>query len=46
MLAPAPVFSRRRFRVRFLAALPALFAYDVAWAAGEGMGHLDMLRRR
>ncbi len=40
------VFSRRRFRGRFLAALPTLLAYDVAWAAGEGMGHLDMLRGR
>ena len=27
-----------------LAALPALFAFDVAWAAGEAMGHLDTLR--
>jgi stage V sporulation protein SpoVS len=38
------VFSRRRFRGRLLAALPALFAFDVAWAAGEAMGHLDTLR--
>jgi hypothetical protein len=40
------VFSRRRFRGRFLAALPALLAFDVAWAAGEARGHLDTLRRK
>jgi hypothetical protein len=40
------VFSRGRFRGRFLLSLPALFAYDVAWAAGEAMGHLDTLRGR
>ncbi len=40
------VFSRGRFRGRFLAALPALLAFDVAWAAGEAMGHLDTLQRR
>jgi hypothetical protein len=40
------VFSRRRFRGRFAVAVPTLFAYDVAWAAGEAMGHLDTLRRR
>jgi hypothetical protein len=27
-------------------ALPALVAFDVAWAAGEAMGHLDTLRGR
>jgi hypothetical protein len=40
------VFSRRRCRGRFLAALPALLAFDVAWAVGEARGHLDTLRRR
>jgi hypothetical protein len=40
------VFSRRRCRGRFLVALPALFAFDFAWAAGEAMGHLDTLRGR
>jgi hypothetical protein len=40
------VFSRGRFRGRFLASLPALLAFDVAWAAGEAMGHLDTLRSR
>jgi hypothetical protein len=40
------VFSRGRCRARFLAALPALLAFDVGWAAGEAMGHLDTLRGR
>lgn len=40
------VFSRGRLRARFLAALPVLFAFDVAWAAGEAIGHLDALRGR
>jgi hypothetical protein len=39
------VFSRHRFRGRFLATLPALLAFDAAWAAGEAAGHLDILRR-
>jgi hypothetical protein len=38
------VFSRGRFRGRLLISLPTLFAFDVAWAAGEAMGHLDTLR--
>jgi len=38
------VFSRGRLRTRFLVALPALFAFDVAWAAGEALGHLSSLR--
>jgi hypothetical protein len=33
-------------RGRFLLSLPVLFAYDVAWAAGEALGHLDTLRGR
>jgi hypothetical protein len=40
------VFSRGRLRGRFVLSLPALFAYDVAWAAGEALGHLDTLRGR
>lgn len=40
------VFSRRRCRGRFLAALPVLLAFDVAWALGEARGQLDALRRR
>jgi len=40
------VFGRRRCRTRFLAALPALLAFDVAWAAGEALGHLDTLFHR
>ena len=39
------VFSRGRFRRRFAVALPALLAFDAAWAAGEAMGHMDTLRR-
>ena len=40
------VFSRRRFRARFLVSSPVLLAFDVAWAWGEALGHLDTLRRR
>jgi hypothetical protein len=39
------VFSRRRCRARFVVALPALLAFDSAWAAGEAVGHLHALRR-
>ena len=39
------VFSRGRLRARLVVALPALLAFDAAWAAGEAMGHLDTLRR-
>ncbi len=40
------VFSRRRLRLRLVAATPLLLAYDIAWAAGEAAGHLDSLRAR
>ena len=40
------VFGRRRCRTRFVVALPALLAFDVAWAAGEALGHLDTLLHR
>jgi hypothetical protein len=40
------VLSRRRYRARFVAALPVLLAFDTAWAAGEAMGHLDAVLRR
>ncbi len=40
------VFSRGRYRTRLVVALPALLAFDAAWAAGEAMGHLDTLRGR
>jgi hypothetical protein len=40
------VFSRGRFRGRFVASLPLLLAYDAAWAAGEAVGHVDALRGR
>jgi hypothetical protein len=38
------VFSRRRLRARLVAATPVLLVYDIAWAAGEAVGHLDSLR--
>lgn len=44
--ATRETFSRRRLRLRLLVALPYLVAYDVAWAAGEALGHLDRLRGR
>ena len=40
------VFSKRRHRGAFAVSLPALLAYDVAWALGEARGHADTLRRR
>ena len=40
------VFSRRRLRMCLVLSVPALVAYDVAWAAGEAAGHLDSLRGR
>lgn len=40
------VFSRRRCRTRFLVSLPALLAYDAAWAAGEAVGQLSRVRPR
>jgi hypothetical protein len=38
-------FSRGRLRGRLLVALPYLLAFDVAWATGEALGHLDSMRR-
>jgi hypothetical protein len=38
------VAGKRRFRVRALAALPLIFLFDVAWAAGEAAGHAAALR--
>lgn len=43
------VGSVRRMTVPALAALPLIFAFNVAWAAGEARGHMDVLtagRRR
>jgi hypothetical protein len=40
------VFSRGRFRGRFVGSLPVLLAYHAAWAAGEAFGHVDSLRGR
>jgi hypothetical protein len=39
------VFTRGRYRLRALAALPLIFGFNVAWAAAEAAGHLDMVRR-
>jgi hypothetical protein len=39
------VFGRGRLRGRYVLALPAMFAYDVAWALGEAAGHAASLRR-
>jgi hypothetical protein len=38
------VYGRRRHRRRALLALPLMFAFDLAWALGEALGHLDALR--
>jgi hypothetical protein len=40
------VFRRRRLRMRLIACIPLLVAFDVAWATGEALGHLDALRGR
>ena len=39
------VFGRGRYRMRAVAALPLIFGFNVAWAAAEAAGHLDMVRR-
>ena len=36
--------SRRRLRRRFVFALPALLAFNLAWAAGEAIGHATRVR--
>ena len=40
------VLARGRHRTRFVASLPLLLAFDVAWAFGEAHGHLDALATR
>lgn len=40
------VFARGRHRGRFIASLPLLLAFDLAWAFGEARGHLDASRSR
>jgi hypothetical protein len=40
------VFARQRCRWRFVFALPLLVVFDVAWAAGEARGYLDVLADR
>jgi hypothetical protein len=39
------VVGKRRYRLRALACLPAILWFNVAWAAGEVRGYLDLLRR-
>ena len=40
------VVARRRLRARLAACAPILLAFDLSWAAGEALGHLDALRGR
>jgi hypothetical protein len=40
------VLARGRGRRRLALALPFLLLFDVAWACGEALGHLDALRGR
>ncbi len=39
------VLAKRRYRLRALAALPLVFAFDLVWAIAEARGHLEALRR-
>ncbi len=40
------VLRKGRHRGRLVVALPLLFVFDAAWAAGEALGHVDVLRGR
>jgi hypothetical protein len=40
------VFARRRHRIPALRSLPLVLLFNLAWAAGEALGHVDSLRRR
>ena len=40
------VFGKQRYRTRVLLALPLIFVFDIAWAAGEAVGHVRVLRGR
>lgn len=40
------VFAPGRHRARFMASLPLLLSFDVAWAFGEARGHFDALTAR
>ncbi len=42
----ATVFARRRLRLRLLVSSPLLVVFYSCWAAGEGLGRIDALRRR
>jgi hypothetical protein len=38
------VAAKGRYRLRAVAALPLVLAYNVAWAVGESLGHIDAMR--
>ena len=40
-----PVFRKRRYRMRLVAALPLLFWFNVAWAYAEARGYADRWSR-
>ncbi len=40
------VFGKQRYRARVVLALPLIFTFDIAWAAGEAVGHVHVLRGR
>jgi hypothetical protein len=40
------VFAKGRFRARLLTAVPLVFAFNVAWAVGEAVGHADRVASR
>ena len=40
------VFGKRRHRARFVASLPLVVAFNLAWGLAEGLGHADLLGRR
>jgi hypothetical protein len=40
------VLARRHLRLRLLAALPLIAAFNLAWALGEAQGHLGVFRDR
>jgi len=40
------VTQKRRHRLKALVALPLIFYFNLAWAAAEAKGHLEMLTRR
>ncbi len=39
------VAAKKRYRLRFVAALPVIFSFNVVWAYAEARGHADMVGR-